>query len=441
MSKLIIKNLGPITDFEMDIKDFNLIIGEQAVGKSTICKCIYFFKLIKNEIIDYLFSLALNYDENSSISNERLKFTFTIESLFIKLFGKLDNFDSSLSIQYKYYIDKYIDIRLSCIDDLRDLVFNYSDDLEKIMIELEDYYFLYSKKNKKIDGTFSFNAIEKVLLHQDIKDKIYGYLNDNTDTYYIPAARSSLSFINNQKTKLNYEAIDLVNLKFIQFIENIQNLFSAGINKINYPNKRNNTYISNMSEKIINLMKGEYFYENGTEYILLNSEKKEKIPVNYISSGHQEILWLLNILYYLIIRNEKAFVIIEEPEAHLYPKMQKEIVDFIVNFMNITESTVFITTHSPYILTSTNNLLYAGKIRKEKNNDEVNKKIDKLFGKYGIIDTDKINAFKLYLKDYKTAYSNLINENSGEIMTELIDEISDYINETYTKLIDIEEDL
>ena len=33
----------------------------------------------------------------------------------------------------------------------------------------------------------------------------------------------------------------------------------------------------------------------------------------------------------------------------------------------------------------------------------------------------------------------LINENSGEIMTELIDEISDYINETYTKLIDIEE--
>ena len=53
----------------------------------------------------------------------------------------------------------------------------------------------------------------------------------------------------------------------------------------------------------------------------------------------------------------------------------------------------------------------------------------------------EINAFKLYLKDYKTSYSNLINEKSGEIMTELIDEISDYINETYTKLIDIEEDL
>ncbi|WP_219697913.1 AAA family ATPase, partial [Brachyspira hampsonii] len=259
----------------------------------------------------------------------------------------------------------------------------------------------------------------------------------------IPAARSSLSFINNQKTKLNYESIDLVNLKFIQFIENIQHIFNNGIKGLNNKirNKKRRHNIIQLSKKIISLMKGEYFSENGTEYILLDSEKKERIPVNYISSGHQEILWLLNILYYFIIRNEKAFVIIEEPEAHLYPKMQKEIVDFIVHFMNMTGSTVFITTHSPYILTSTNNLLYAGKIKKEKNNDAVNEKIDKLFGKYGVIDTDKINAFKLYLKDNKTSYSNLINENSGEIMTELIDEISDYINETYTKLLDIEEDL
>ena len=431
MSKLIIKNLGPITDFEMDIKDFNLIIGEQAVGKSTICKCIYFFRTLKDDVTSFIVSLLLNDKENNISSKERLitKLDIKAKDLFIKIFGDLEYTDLFIFYKYKESIDMKIEY-----DEDKKLIISYSKNI------LDMIYIFYTRiKNimymKK--DMLDFNLVTTIisgLLNENIFD-------DEYKTYYIPAARSSLSFINNQKTKLNYEAIDLVNLKFIQFIENIQNLFSAGINKINYPNKRNNTYISNMSEKIINLMKGEYFYENGTEYILLNSEKKEKIPVNYISSGHQEILWLLNILYYLIIRNEKAFVIIEEPEAHLYPKMQKEIVDFIVNFMNITGSTVFITTHSPYILTSTNNLLYAGKIRKEKNNDDVNKKIDKLFGKYGIIDTDKINAFKLYLKDYKTSYSNLINEKSGEIMTELIDEISDYINETYTKLIDIEEDL
>ncbi|EKV56149.1 hypothetical protein A966_12351 [Brachyspira hampsonii 30446] len=430
MSNLIIKNLGPITDFEMDIKDFNLIIGEQAVGKSTICKCIYFFRLLKDDVNSFIVELLLNNDKNNNVlSKEQLISQLDIKAkdLFIKIFGDLEytdlfilyNYKASLNIEIKFDKDKKLIISYS--DALLNMVYNFYNEIKNI-------------KYDRVEKLDLFKRILPIFLNKGIFDEEY-------KTYYIPAARSSLSFINNQKTKLNYEAIDLVNLKFIQFIENIQILFSSGINKINYPNKRNNTYISSMSEKIISLMKGEYFSENGTEYILLDSEKKEKIPVNYISSGHQEILWLLNILYYLIIRNEKAFVIIEEPEAHLYPKMQKEIVDFIVHFMNMTGSTVFITTHSPYILTSTNNLLYAGKIKKEKNNDAVNEKIDKLFGKYGVIDTDKINAFKLYLKDNKTSYSNLINENSGEIMTELIDEISDYINETYTKLLDIEEDL
>lgn len=433
MSKLIIKNLGPITDFEMDIKDFNLIIGEQAVGKSTICKCIYFFRTLKDDVTSFIVSLILNDKENNISSKERLitKLDIKAKDLFIKIFGDLEYTDLFIFYKYKESIDMKIEY-----DEDKKLIISYSKNI------LDMIYLFYTRIKKIMymkKDMLDFNFLTTIisgLLNENIFD-------DEYKTYYIPAARSSLSFINNQKTKLNYEAIDLVNLKFIQFIENIQYIFSDGIKGLNnkIENKKMRHDIIQLSKKIINLMKGEYFSDNGIEYILLNSEKKEKIPVNYISSGHQEILWLLNILYYIIIRNEKAFVIIEEPEAHLYPKMQKEIVDFIVNFMNITGSTVFITTHSPYILTSTNNLLYAGKIRKEKNNDDVNKKIDKLFGKYGIIDTDKINAFKLYLKDYKTSYSNLINENSGEIMTELIDEISDYINETYTKLIDIEEDL
>ncbi|MEI0494821.1 AAA family ATPase [Brachyspira intermedia] len=434
MSKLIIKNLGPITDFEMDIKDFNLIIGEQAVGKSTICKCIYFFRTLKDDVNAFIAELLLNNDKNNVLSKEELitKLDVKAKDLFIKIFGDLEYTDlfifykykESIDIKIEYDKDKKLIIYYS--DTLLDMIYNFYNEIRKIK---------YNKSEKRDIFSFDFfKRIIPVIINKGIFDEEY-------KTYYIPAARSSLSFFNNHKTTLDYEAIDFVNFKFIQLIENMQRIFNDGIKGLNNKiiNKKMRHNIIQLSNKIINLMKGEYFSENGTEYILLDSEKKEKIPVNYISSGHQEILWLLNILYYLIIRNEKAFVIIEEPEAHLYPKMQKEIVDFIVNFMNITGSTVFITTHSPYILTSTNNLLYAGKIRKEKNNDDVNKKIDKLFGKYGIIDTDKINAFKLYLKDYKTSYSNLINENSGEIMTELIDEISDYINETYTKLIDIEE--
>ena len=47
MQKVIIKHLGPIKELEMEIKDFNLLIGEQATGKSTVAKAIYFFRSIK----------------------------------------------------------------------------------------------------------------------------------------------------------------------------------------------------------------------------------------------------------------------------------------------------------------------------------------------------------------------------------------------------------
>lgn len=38
MQKIIIKYLGPVRELEMEIKDFNLLIGEQATGKSTVAR-------------------------------------------------------------------------------------------------------------------------------------------------------------------------------------------------------------------------------------------------------------------------------------------------------------------------------------------------------------------------------------------------------------------
>lgn len=50
MQKIIIKYLGPVRELEMEIKDFNLFIGEQATGKSTVAKAIYFFRIIKSTL-------------------------------------------------------------------------------------------------------------------------------------------------------------------------------------------------------------------------------------------------------------------------------------------------------------------------------------------------------------------------------------------------------
>ena len=58
MQKIAIRHLGPVKEFTSDLLRMNLLIGEQATGKSTICKSVYFFRLIKEEIIAYLYDIA-----------------------------------------------------------------------------------------------------------------------------------------------------------------------------------------------------------------------------------------------------------------------------------------------------------------------------------------------------------------------------------------------
>ena len=54
MQKIIIKNFRQISYAEIEIKDFLFLIGEQASGKSTIAKLIYFFKSLKQDYFNLL---------------------------------------------------------------------------------------------------------------------------------------------------------------------------------------------------------------------------------------------------------------------------------------------------------------------------------------------------------------------------------------------------
>ena len=138
-------------------------------------------------------------------------------------------------------------------------------------------------------------------------------------------------------------------------------------------------------------------------------------------------------LYVWLLKDEKNFIIIEEPEAHLYPTMQKYLLDFICYFMNITGSTVIITTHSPYMLTNSNLLYYAGALKLKNINSE------KVTGKYKYINPENSNIYKISIDNKNnTIKEDLKVKDENDIKSELIDEVSDIINNQYTKLIDLE---
>jgi predicted ATPase len=54
MQKIIIKNFGPIKYAEIEVKKILVLIGEQASGKSTIAKLIYFFKTIQEDLFSQI---------------------------------------------------------------------------------------------------------------------------------------------------------------------------------------------------------------------------------------------------------------------------------------------------------------------------------------------------------------------------------------------------
>ena len=220
MAKLKIYRLGAVRDYELDVKHVNVLIGEQATGKSTICKIIYFFRMVKNEITEYLFRVS-----TSGRAADGEKFPKALNAvtkdIFVQLFGYSWELPNDLYAKYFFTDEIFISVYISMVHGKRYLEVRFSAELIKKVKGLERSAFEFYGKQTD-DLSFSYISSERVRLHNDLQWQINGFFQDELETYYIPAGRSMLTLMTHQKTKLDYTALDLVNRKFMQFIESIQ---------------------------------------------------------------------------------------------------------------------------------------------------------------------------------------------------------------------------
>lgn len=177
-------------------------------------------------------------------------------------------------------------------------------------------------------------------------------------------------------------------------------------------------------------MKADYTSENEGEKIYFDD--RHWVKLMYGSSGQQEALWILMLAFVIILEKRKSFVIIEEPEAHLFPIAQKEMVNLISLMVNSTDSKAVITTHSPYILTSLNILLFSEMIEREKN-----EKI--IIPRNYRISFDVFAAYKVESSiDRTKCLEELLDQESHMIRTDYIDEVSAVTNSELDELLDME---
>lgn len=425
MEKLYIENFAGLNNVEFEFNSINIIIGPQASGKSVVVKLVYFFKSIYDELIK-----SIENEENKRELDKKNK------DKFINFFPK----ESWNSGDFKIiYTNNSTQIYIKNINNK--FIFDYSDDISLFFKqgkkELASFKSLFMKEKTifNINSKKDFNKnIEDLLISNFGKLSIYEQL-------FIPAGRSF--FANIQSNIFSFisenRSIDPFLIEFGSFYENMKNLFIQ-IKSIYNVDAKNSSLTKEFDTIISKLLESKYSRENDKDYLIHND--KRKINLNYASSGQQEILPLIIILKTInhIVNEQGGYSIyLEEPEAHLYPTAQKRIVELLARTFNNENSNFqfFITTHSPYILSAFNNLIYAGNIaNKNKSNVKLLKNLSNIISEKEQIN---INLFRVYSLE-NNRVKNLIDNDSKLITTTGLDSVSDEISLEFEKLLNIEFD-
>lgn len=422
--RMILKKVGPLNYCEIDIDNFTILTGAQASGKSTVAKALYFFRTVKDDLLELIVKrVSLSYETRSL-------HTSIVRSLrykFLQLFGTSRAMDNQLFMQYSYDNNTYVKISLRYDNNAHNIMPNY-------------VYIEFSKNISDFINSFNTAAL---LQNQFTKEQIIQKLNklfsDDYETIFIPAGRNLITLLSNQ---LNFiftlmddeqkRTIDFCTQKYVERILKIRSIFSEGIEGFFNDKKKNS--IKELNSRLIQkcidstqkILKGKYVFADGEERLIINNNRFVKI--NYTSSGQQETVWIFNILLYQLITNTKSFIILEEPESHLYPDSQKEITELLAMFMN-AQNSILITTHSPYILGSVNNLLYARQIYNKLGAKPIS----------DLIDFDKtIDNCDAYFVS-NGAISSCIIKDEMLLQNEVIDGASSDINNMFDQMLTITE--
>lgn len=420
MHQLILKNVGPIINCNINITEFNVFTGAQASGKSTIAKSVFFFRTVKDDIFNAIMKRNAMLYENSSLYKtvQRL-----LRNKFLQIFGTSRAMDNELLMEYYYDEITYIRITLRLKEGVDFISPNY-------------IYFDFSNNIKNFLSGYNYKTP-----FSDIKSELIEELNklfkDEYDTIFIPAGRSmitllttQLSYIFTSMDESQKRTIDYCTQKYIELISRIRPLLTDGLIGYYESAPFNKDYSSIIKKAIVlanDILKGRYVFSNGEEKLYIDDERF--IKINFTSSGQQEAVWIFNILLYQLINNKRTFIILEEPEAHLYPDAQKKIIELLSIFINFNNS-LLITTHSPYVLGAINNLLFAHQVYLKLDSNK-KKKVEDIISKCCFIHS--CNAY--FVKDGTT--ENCIDIDDNLVINEVIDGASRDINNDYDALFNI----
>ncbi|MBR5730285.1 MAG: AAA family ATPase [Prevotella sp.] len=448
--RLEITNFGPVKRASIEIKPALILIGQQASGKSTVAKLIYFFQSLSSEFFSRYYQSS---NEGVEITEDLI---IPIREKFYDFFGStfhLPNFE----IVYHYEDNRYLSLSLTPKKKIN-AHFSESFFTKKDFQELRGYKkMLLQLKTElaNIDNVAKKVALDERhlnYLHQ-LADKINAlFCNVHNDSLFILAGRNatigySETFENmlQQSIQKNIEeqghrafeakeqtVDETLMLSFMQRVVKMRQSFINLGNfegMITHANGRLKPRLKLANKLIREVLRGQYSNSEFGERIVHPGQGY--VYLKNASSGQQESIRILQDAFLSIYQSNKLLRIVEEPEAHLFPEAQMATIQLLVLMLNSAPAGhLILTTHSPYTLTVINNLIYAAKVG-VKYPDQVNSIIRKELW----LPLENVSAYILQNGEA----SDIIDAELGEIKAELIDGISNVINNQYDQLLQLDD--
>ena len=396
--QLIVKNFGPIKDATVDFKRVTVFIGPTGGGKSTLAKLAAIFRVTK---FYYTYGNDFKDFTNYSIRNFLVD-----ESAISWLIGPNETLIKNSKI---YFNGDFAD------NTNKDSIPESENDFLKEIIKLTNNNpeLLHELHGAEASQEYQPKVIE---LLAKVFDNVFSKAVAPSKPLYVPSERTFLGAIEYSWAGLMRDNIGLSNT-----ILNFANDFSLSR--------------KNISELDIPFLNVRYVHRNGQDFIKI-PESETLFRLYETASGIQSVTPLLVLLEHLSRNTEQAqSFIIEEPELNLYPTAQQGLLNWLVKKCTQGENDLTITTHSPYILSHLNLLLYAHHVGNK--DEEKRRKVAAIIPEKYWVNPDEFAAYYVNGPEGAGGVRSLLDPETKLISQNELDAVSGIQADEFDQLLDI----
>ncbi len=429
MTKITVRNFGPIKEATFTTRKLTLFIGNQSSGKSTLSKIISFcFWLEKEALIrqelsfvdnDYIEENLLKFHHIRSYRNDGYYIEYCSDTLIFKYGHNLSSVKwntqsrgkrspiakiSYISSARNLFATPNIESLPVSNDNIRDTIFSWLNIRKKYnannKIEILDLGLTYYYNEKSNADTLILEDGEREITIDEASSGIQSlvplYIWIDYLTRWIYKNKPDTTF---EKERLKMATIEAVLRKSV---DNYDETLSSNdlLELLNKP----------LSDKIRDLQADNKLDD---EHAL---ELRESIAMTTSIIDN-----ILNIKY--------SNIIVEEPEQNLFPKTQRNFVYHLLESIKDHKHNhqLVITTHSPYMLYAVNNCIMGGLLESSCQSAE----LDGISFKGSFIDPSLTAIYKI-----EDGQVHSIQSEDGTIGENYFDDIMKSVMDDYYQLLE-----